>query len=102
VPNDESDEARARDGLAINAPAEYASDIGSLLAIKSGTYGAVWTYWGAGKYQVSLRSVGDFDVSKIAKYYGGGGHRNAAGFIVDRSKGQKLRLILQDLTYESR
>lgn len=28
----------------------------------------------------SLRSVGDFDVSAIAKKYGGGGHKNAAGF----------------------
>ena len=27
----------------------------------------------------SLRSIGDFDVSEIAKEYGGGGHRNAAG-----------------------
>ena len=28
----------------------------------------------------SLRSVEDFDVSAIAKLYGGGGHKNAAGF----------------------
>jgi len=28
----------------------------------------------------SLRSKGDFDVSEIAKKYGGGGHKNAAGF----------------------
>ncbi len=28
----------------------------------------------------SLRSVGDFDVSEIAKKFGGGGHKNAAGF----------------------
>ena len=28
----------------------------------------------------SLRSVGDFDVSKVASEYGGGGHKNAAGF----------------------
>lgn len=28
----------------------------------------------------SLRSVGDFDVSAIARTYGGGGHKNAAGF----------------------
>jgi oligoribonuclease NrnB/cAMP/cGMP phosphodiesterase (DHH superfamily) len=28
----------------------------------------------------SLRSIGEFDVSGIAKIYGGGGHRNAAGF----------------------
>ncbi len=27
-----------------------------------------------------LRSIGDFDVSAIAKQYGGGGHRNASGF----------------------
>jgi nanoRNase/pAp phosphatase (c-di-AMP/oligoRNAs hydrolase) len=28
----------------------------------------------------SLRSIGEFDVSAVAKVYGGGGHRNAAGF----------------------
>ncbi len=28
----------------------------------------------------SLRSIGDFDVSHIAKMFGGGGHKNAAGF----------------------
>lgn len=28
----------------------------------------------------SLRSIGDFDVSEIAKRRGGGGHKNAAGF----------------------
>lgn len=32
--------------------------------------------------QWGLRSVGDFDVSAIAKQFGGGGHRNAAGFEV--------------------
>lgn len=31
----------------------------------------------------SLRSVGDFDVSTIAKMFGGGGHKNAAGFSTD-------------------
>lgn len=29
---------------------------------------------------VSLRSIGDIDVSEIAKQYGGGGHKNSAGF----------------------
>lgn len=36
-----------------------------------------------GKRSYSLRSIGDFDVSAIAKQFGGGGHRNAAGFIRD-------------------
>jgi nanoRNase/pAp phosphatase (c-di-AMP/oligoRNAs hydrolase) len=29
----------------------------------------------------SLRSIGNFDVSAFAKKYGGGGHKNASGFI---------------------
>ena len=33
-----------------------------------------------GLFQYSLRSRGDFDVSEIAKKFGGGGHQNAAGF----------------------
>lgn len=43
---------------------------------------AVWFFDGTiGRYRVSLRSRKDGpDVSEIAKQYGGGGHRNAAGF----------------------
>lgn len=37
-----------------------------------------------GKTQYGLRSRGDFDVSVIAKSFGGGGHKNAAGFEVDK------------------
>lgn len=33
-----------------------------------------------GVRQWGLRSIGDFDVSDIAKRFGGGGHKNAAGF----------------------
>ncbi len=33
-----------------------------------------------------LRSVGDFDVSEIAKKYGGGGHQNASGFEQPKNK----------------
>lgn len=37
-----------------------------------------------GKIHVSLRSADDrADVSEVARAYGGGGHRNAAGFILD-------------------
>lgn len=31
------------------------------------------------EYKVSLRATGDVDVSQIAKYFGGGGHKKAAG-----------------------
>ena len=33
-----------------------------------------------GKRQWSLRSRGNFDVSEVARRFGGGGHNNAAGY----------------------
>ena len=86
------------EGLAINAPAKYASELGNILELKSQTYGAVWQYEGAGKYKVSLRSVGDYDVEVIAKYYGGGGHKNAAGFIIQDCV--KLNEFIEDISNE--
>ena len=35
-----------------------------------------------GSYRVSLRSKGTVDVGSVAKRYGGGGHKNAAGCTV--------------------
>ncbi|HEX7136675.1 MAG TPA: DHHA1 domain-containing protein, partial [Vicinamibacterales bacterium] len=34
------------------------------------------------EYRVSMRSKGDVDVGAVAKEYGGGGHKNAAGCTV--------------------
>lgn len=67
-------------GLAVNSPI-LQSEIGEALAIKSGTFGAVWYYDEAKTcIRVSLRSRNDFDVSVIAKARGGGGHAQAAGY----------------------
>lgn len=67
-------------GKAVNAPAKYASELGNLLAQES-PFGMTYYYDGASaRINCSLRSVGDFDVSHIAKLMGGGGHKNAAGF----------------------
>jgi oligoribonuclease NrnB/cAMP/cGMP phosphodiesterase (DHH superfamily) len=38
----------------------------------------------------SLRSKGEFDVSKVAREYGGGGHRNAAGFTITKEDAVRL------------
>lgn len=35
---------------------------------------------GQGHYRCSLRSKGEVDISRVAMQYGGGGHKNAAGF----------------------
>jgi len=36
-----------------------------------------------GKVRVSLRSRGDFDVAEVARHFGGGGHKNAAGCTIE-------------------
>jgi len=43
-------------------------------------FGAAWFLRRDGKRQWSLRSRGGVDVAEVARAYGGGGHRNAAGF----------------------
>ncbi len=66
---------------AVNAPSEIKSDLGHILAEKSGTFSLIFNYE-KGCWKCSLRSVKDFDVSEIAKKFGGGGHMNAAAFLL--------------------
>ena len=75
-------------GRSVNCTPQFASEAGNILAKESGTFGMTWMINNKGMANVSLRSVGDYDVSAIAKTFGGGGHRNAAGFEVafDRLK----------------
>jgi len=40
---------------------------------------------GRDKWKASLRSKGDIDLREVAWSFGGGGHRNAAGFIIEGS-----------------
>ena len=71
------------EGLAANCPPHLTSDVGHELANQSGTFGLCWTLSQTDLVaKCSLRSNGDYDVSAIAKAFGGGGHRNAAGFEV--------------------
>jgi len=69
-------------GLAVNTSV-HMSEVGHELANQSGTFGLIWYLGENGQAKVSLRSNGDYDVSAIAKQFGGGGHRNAAGFSID-------------------
>lgn len=67
-------------GLACNCTPQFSSEVGNLLTKKSGTYGATYHSTRDGSVKWSLRSEGDYDVSAIAKQFGGGGHKNASGF----------------------
>ena len=70
-------------GLAANCPPHLHSDVGHGLANQSGTFGLCWFIDKENVCRCSLRSNGDYDVSTIAKAFGGGGHKNAAGFTID-------------------
>jgi oligoribonuclease NrnB/cAMP/cGMP phosphodiesterase (DHH superfamily) len=73
------------EGLAVNAPFMFSSDLGHELADKSGTFGLTYYYHGERqRYECGLRSIGDFDVSLLAQQFGGGGHKNASGFSTDQ------------------
>lgn len=70
---------------AVNVPYHYASDVAHELLGKyaDAPFAVSWFQRGDGQVQFSLRSTDDrLDVSEVAKAFGGGGHRNAAGFQV--------------------
>jgi phosphoesterase RecJ-like protein len=52
---------------------------------------------GAGSVRVSMRSKYDVDVRMVASVYGGGGHKNAAGFTVEGSFAEVKPAILARL-----
>jgi uncharacterized protein len=67
----------------VNSPV-LQSDLGSALA-EGQPFAVIWRQAGDGRYIYSLRSTpAGVDVSEIAKTFGGGGHRQAAGFEADR------------------
>jgi len=71
-----------KDVLVVNSP-HWMSEIGSALSPKC-DYAIIW-YWDhdVRQVKVSLRAHHeDADVSEIAKKFGGGGHRKAAGFVL--------------------
>ncbi len=67
-----------------NAPYFAASEVAGELAQHEGVaFGACYFEIESGRWQYSLRARNDFDVSEVAKTFGGGGHKAAAGFTVD-------------------
>jgi len=68
--------------LAANCPRFLKSALGNELAKRCSSFGIAWHLSGK-KIHVSLRAQGKVDVAKIAQKYGGGGHKNASGFVFD-------------------
>lgn len=72
--------------MVANAPYFAASEVAGELAEAEpdAAFGACYFEVRRGVYQYSLRSRGEMDVSEIARQFGGGGHKNAAGFTVSK------------------
>ena len=66
--------------LAVNAVSEFTSELGNILALRTGTFAVVFKIDSAQFVKVSLRSLRSFDVSQIALQFGGGGHPQASAF----------------------
>jgi oligoribonuclease NrnB/cAMP/cGMP phosphodiesterase (DHH superfamily) len=70
--------------VVINCPGALASDALEVLYTKHQDVDFVASYYDTDKYRsFSLRTNTDFDVSVLAKIFGGGGHAKAAAFHVD-------------------
>lgn len=73
---------------AVNAPHMYASDVGNQLS-ETAPFAVIWIAT-ENSVRFSLRSSANnpehVDVSEIAKLFGGGGHKHAAGFEISREE----------------
>lgn len=68
----------------INSPVLH-SQIGKEIYDAGFDVAVIWSHQN-GAFRVSLRSKNKVDVSKLAREYGGGGHKNAAGFSLDPNR----------------
>lgn len=74
----------------VNVPYLNVSEVAGRIA-ETHEVGFAWFERGDGQTQFSLRSRGSGpDVSLLAKKYGGGGHKNAAGFQLSLKQGRDL------------
>lgn len=88
------------DIMILNATYLNCSEIGNELS-KQATFSVTWFERADDIIQFSLRSIGNFDVSEIAKQFNGGGHKNAAGFQLQYETGRNLvDAILSRVSYQ--
>jgi nanoRNase/pAp phosphatase (c-di-AMP/oligoRNAs hydrolase) len=92
IPNAELVTFASKKIYALNCPYYFADDLGHALAMKTKTFSLLWNESG-GRIRCSLRSYGKIDVSKIAKKYGGGGHRQSSGFSFPVGKKTPWKLL---------
>ncbi|ASQ90599.1 phosphoesterase [Prosthecochloris sp. GSB1] len=65
-----------------------------LLSVKSVRIAVLMVELPDGRTKVSFRSRGDVYVNEIAKQYGGGGHKNAAGCLLQYAPEKAVRVVM--------
>lgn len=78
-------------------PREVEGVVDYSLFVKGVEIGLLFTEKGDGKTKVNLRSQNEYDVSKMARGFGGGGHRNAAGCTLNHDLEQTKMIILDQV-----
>jgi phosphoesterase RecJ-like protein len=71
--------------------------VNHLLAHRGVKAAAVLSESSEGELKGSLRSIGAVDVASLAKKFGGGGHKNAAGLKVRKPFADALNLVVSEL-----
>jgi oligoribonuclease NrnB/cAMP/cGMP phosphodiesterase (DHH superfamily) len=92
LPNAELVKFDGKKIFALNCPRYFADDLGHALAAKTHSFALLWNESG-GNIRVSLRSEGNADVAKIAKKYGGGGHKRSSGFSFEVGKKTPWKIL---------
>lgn len=92
IPNAEPAKFAGHKIYVLNCPYYFADDLGHELALKTRSFSLLWNESG-GRIRCSLRSAGKIDVSKIAKKYGGGGHKESSGFSFPVGKKAPWKLL---------
>jgi len=67
------------------------------LFVNGVTVGALFVETSAGTVRVSLRSQGSIDVSAVARVFGGGGHPNASGLILNQDLHKVKEMVDQEI-----
>lgn len=90
IPHGQKGELNGYPALIVNCLYMNVSELAGALAQKANGIGIGYFERGDGVMQFSLRSRSDIDVSGIAKSFGGGGHKNAAGFQLPVKEGRNF------------
>jgi phosphoesterase RecJ-like protein len=78
-------------------PKEVEGVVDYSLFLKGVEIGLLFTEKESERTKVNLRSQNQFDVSKIARTFGGGGHRNAAGCTINQHLEKTKSIILEKI-----